>query len=263
MKGKKTFRDLLNTGKPFVGTYMQLASEDILEIIALSGMDYVIFDNEHPMMSQSELRRFIRIADGLGIASMVRVSGVHETEIKHVLDAGCCAISVPNINSLDDAKKVVEYARFAPLGYRGISDSSRANQFGMAYDVAQFTRQSNEDVVILCAIEGPDALKDMEDLVKLPGIDVYAVGFGDLSCRMGIPGQYDDPRISGAVDKIHELAFANGKHAVITTFDPEFGRRCMTGEYKTSYLCYGMDALLISQTYCKTVNFLKNGEGSL
>lgn len=166
MKGKVTFRDLLNSGKKFVGTYMQFASEDILEVIALSGMDYVIFDNEHPMMSQSELRRLIRIADGLGIASMVRVSGVYETEIKHVLDAGCCAISVPNINCLEDAKKVVEYARFAPVGYRGICEPARANQFGFAYNAQDYVKQSNEDVVILCAIEGPQALAEMEDIVS-------------------------------------------------------------------------------------------------
>ena len=260
MKGTVTFRDLLNSGKKFVGTYMQFASEDILEVIALSGMDYVIFDNEHPMMSQSELRRLIRIADGLGIASMVRVSGVYETEIKHVLDAGCCAISVPNINCLEDAKKVVEYARFAPVGYRGICEPARANQFGFAYNAQDYVKQSNEDVVILCAIEGPQALAEMEDIVKLPGIDVYAVGFSDLSCRMGIPGQYDDPRISGAVDKIHELAFANGKYAVITTMDPKVGRQCMTGEYNTSYLCYSMDSVLIPQMYKNLVDYLKEGK---
>lgn len=159
MKGKVTFRDLLNSGKKFVGTYMQFASEDILEVIALSGMDYVIFDNEHPMMSQSELRRLIRIADGLGIASMVRVSGVYETEIKHVLDAGCCAISVPNINCLEDAKKVVEYARFAPVRLSRHLQSPPGPTSSASPTMPDYVKQSNEDVVILCAIEGPQALR--------------------------------------------------------------------------------------------------------
>lgn len=257
MKGKVTMRDLLNSGKRFVGTYMTMPSLDLLEIIAYAGMDYVIFDNEHPCISQYDLKNLIRVADGLGIASMVRISGPSEAEIKHALDAGACAISVPNILTLDDAKDVVKYARFYPMGQRGLCESVRANQYSMAYSDMEFCRVSNEDIVILAALESPETLEKMEEFVKIPGIDVYAVGFCDLCCRLGIPGDYENPKVVNAIDDIHRVAHENGKYAVITTGDVEKGKQCMNGVYQTDYLCFGMDAAIISAAYKNLVRELK------
>ena len=118
---KVTFRDLLNSGHRFIGTYMMSPDDNGLEAMKLAGVDFVIFDLEHEQLTLTEVMHLIRTAEACGMATMVRVPGLDEGMIKKALDMGASAIKIPGVSSAEEAALAVSYCKYPPQRIRGSS----------------------------------------------------------------------------------------------------------------------------------------------
>ena len=208
---KTSFKSLLKSDRRFIGTMMQLPSEELVEIMGHAGVEYLVMDMEHCPMSHAKILSMIRAAESAGVVPMVRVPDVYdEDSIKKALDCGASGLVVPNVSTAEQARLVVQYAKYAPVGKRGACPYVRANAFG-SNDTVAYYQKANEETALVLLVEGPEGVSNLPEIMRVEGIDAVNIGAVDLSVHLGIPGQTNHPKVMDAIKQAGKLAKENGK----------------------------------------------------
>lgn len=177
------------------GTWIKLATPEVVEIAAYAGFDFVVLDLEHAMMGDHAVGAMIGTARHAGILPLVRVPGADRGSIQRTLDAGAAGLLVPQVDSVAEAEAIVDMARFPPLGSRGLSTSGRAGGWG-AIAPREYI-ESGDECLVIVQLESAEALSDAVAIAAVPGIDAVFLGPMDLTASMGRP--FDSDRIIGPV----------------------------------------------------------------
>jgi 2-dehydro-3-deoxyglucarate aldolase len=131
------------------------------------------------------------------------------------MDAGAHGIVVPMVNNAEQARLAVEATRYAPQGTRGVG-LSRAQGYGAKF--AEYLAWQADSPVVIVQIEHFSAIDHLDEIINVPGVDGIIIGPYDLSCSMGIPGQFENPDFLAAMDRIRGIArkhsFPVGTHIV-------------------------------------------------
>ncbi len=196
-----SLKESLKAGKAALGPFVNINSGAMLEIAALAGFDFVIIDTEHGPLDIPAAEDLCRMADSAGITPIVRVRENDAPQILRALDIGAAGVQVPQICTKTDAEAVVQAAKYAPVGMRGVSPYTRAAKYFS--DGAAIFDRLNKDQMIIVHIEGVEGLENLSDIIIVEGLDVIFLGPYDLSQSLGIPGQVHDPRV---VDRMQEAA---------------------------------------------------------
>lgn len=214
------FKDLLKNNKHVIGTILQIPSPEILEILKYAGLDFVVIDNEHCCATYEQTLSLIRAADACGLAAIVRIPEITENSIKKILDMGASGLLIPSVSSKEDVEKILKYSYFSPKGNRGACPYVRANCYG-AKDVSTYYERANSNVYINVTLEGLDGIRNMEEIIRMDGIDSIGVGKVDLAVALGVPGQVNHPKVLEMLKKISKIAGENGKSMTDFIFRPE------------------------------------------
>jgi 2-keto-3-deoxy-L-rhamnonate aldolase RhmA len=179
------------------------------------GLDFVIFDMEHGRCDIGVLEQMIASCRGSRIVPMVRVPDLNFAPLSRVLDLGARGVMVPRVETREQTEEIVRALKYAPQGRRGVA-------LGIAHDLyraagAEFFAQSNEDLPVIIQVETVKAFENLEAIVSVPGVDVLWVGHYDLTVSMGIPAQFNHPRLLQAMD---DLVDACMRHGVAPGFMP-------------------------------------------
>ena len=200
-------------GKSVAGAMVfEFFSPGTSAVLANAGCRFVLYDMEHTGLGYETLKWLFASCRGLAIEPMVRVPRGEYTWLARALDLGARGVMVPMVESVDQAKSIVQACRYPPLGRRGAA-------FGFAQcdyrggDVGEKVRRYNERTVVIAQIETERGLDQVERIAAVDGIDVLWVGHFDLSNFMGIPGQFDHPRFDAAMRRVAQVARAHGKAA--------------------------------------------------
>jgi 4-hydroxy-2-oxoheptanedioate aldolase len=191
-----------------IGTFIQTASPESAEIAAACGFDFLILDMEHGSFGIDSLVHLIRGVQVGGATPVVRLPDHAETNIHKVLDAGATGILMPGVSTAEQAEKIAHAARYAPAGTRGACPRVRATAHGI-FPWEKHVEWSEENVMVWLLIESLEGLKNLEEIVKTPGVD--AVGFGafDLSQEMGLQGRTGHPRVRRKIEEGISIALRN------------------------------------------------------
>ncbi len=199
-----SFKARLEARIPLIGTYAMLPSPDVVELLALAGMDYVIIDTQHVSPDWSVLGNMVRAADARGITPIVRVHDIDDKLILKVLEFGVDVISLPFVRSPEDIRAAVDAMRFPPQGHRSTCHLARSagySAWGRGH-YAEHIREKNERAVLIALAEDPLTIANVGDLAAVrPGADVIGIGRGDLSTALGFPGQYDHPEVVAVTER--------------------------------------------------------------
>ena len=187
---------LLKGDKPLFGIFVGLASPAVVEMCGHAGFDFVIIDNEHGPASIETTEHLIRAARCANIIPIVRTL---EPEILRILDIGASAIQVPQVNTAEQARRIVAAAKYPPLGNRGAAFSPRAAGYGF-FGGAAHAKASNEGLGVILMIETREALDNLDEILTVPGIDALFIGPNDLSFSMGHSGDQKNTDVLGAID---------------------------------------------------------------
>ena len=209
---KTTFKELLERGKQgekFIGTYLMAGSSFVVECMKMAGFDFLILDLEHERMTLSEIMPMIYTCEACGMATVVRVPGVEEEYIKKALDMGASCIKVPDVKTAEDARKIVEWAKYPPQGHRGACPFVRGNGYGS--NRKGCWERANQETVISALIEGPEGIQNMNDIIAVEGIDHISVGQVDLSVTLGVAGNVFDEKVIKAVLDVADTCLKCGK----------------------------------------------------
>ncbi len=202
----------LRAGRRACSFKMNLCDARAVEIAAMAGFDCLWLDMEHVPNDFSVIERGIWAAKSRNVDIMVRVARGGYSDYIRPLEMDAAGIMVPHIMSLEDARNVVRMTRFQPVGRRPV-DGGNADGAFCEIEFAEYLRQANEQRFVMVQIEDPEPLEELDAIASLDGIDVLFFGPGDFSHALGVPGQFDDPRLVEARRRVAAAARAHGKFA--------------------------------------------------
>jgi 2-keto-3-deoxy-L-rhamnonate aldolase RhmA len=201
---RKRFRD----GEFLVGMFVKTPAHEIIEVLALAGVDFICLDSEHAAFDRAGLDLCLAMARALGLPSLVRVPHAAPAPILQVLDSGASGVLVPHVDSLDKARDVARWSHYGEGG-RGYAGSTRMGGFTTLpmSGVLEINRTEN---LVIAQIEDPSGVDDVEAIAAVDGIDGLFVGAGDLTVAYGAPNK-DAEVIQEAYRKIVAAGQAAGK----------------------------------------------------
>jgi len=191
----------LAAGEPAFGVSVMIPSPQIVEMIGAFGFDWVLLDCEHGTLTLESVELMAMAAEASGLTAIARPVTKSPEHILQVLDRGVLGVQVPHVNTLADARAVVEAVKYHPMGRRGLAAGTRAAAYDAHGTLAEHVRAANEATLIAIQIEEPEAVDNLGQLLTVEGIDVFFVGPSDLSQAMGHPGNPKAQPVAAAIDR--------------------------------------------------------------
>ena len=192
---------------------INLSDPRVIEVAALTGVDAVWLCTEHVPNDWVGLENQIRAARVHGIDALVRVARGSYSDYIRPLEAGAAGIIVPHVASEPEARQIVEWVRFHPLGKRALDGGNIDGNFCLT-PLDDYLRNSNEERLVILQIESPEALEQVEKIAAVPGFDGLLFGPGDFSHRIGKAGKIGDPQVVAARKQVAAAALRHGKFAM-------------------------------------------------
>lgn len=214
------------------------------EFVSMIGFDAIWLDLEHNHLSVERAAEVMRAARAGGAADVVARPGKGEfARMARLVEAGARGIMYPRCESADEAREVVRWAKFPPLGERGLDGASADNPYRLT-PVADYIAQANAETFIIAQIESPTALERAEEIASVPGIDFLMLGPGDFSASIGLTGQMRHPQVVAALERVRHTARAAGKQWAVTCLDLDHAREC--AQQGAGLLFHGSDWRLLN-----------------
>jgi 2-dehydro-3-deoxyglucarate aldolase len=230
-------RDIL-LARPTIGTWLTLSDPAVAEIMASAGFDWIVVDLEHSVLSIETAGALIRTIDLKGVPPLVRLTSNDPDQIKRVLDCGADGVIVPMVLSADDAKRAVAGTRYPPAGSRGMG-LGRAQAYGSGF--SEYMSCQSDGPTVIVQIEHQEAVENLEEILLVQGVSGLFVGPYDLSCSMGIPGQFDDPLYVKSLERILSVASQTGMPVGIHIVEPEVAGLEQAFADGFTFVAYGTD----------------------
>ncbi len=203
----------LRAGRSATCFKLNLSDPRIAEIGCVNGVDAIWLCNEHVPNQWLNMENQIRAAKLYGIDTFVRVEKGSYSDYIRPFEADATGILVPHVSTADEARQIVAWVRFKPVGRRPI-DGGNADAKFCAVPLQEYIAHSLREQFVILQIESPEALENLEDIAAVPGFDMLCFGPGDYSHLIGKPGQVTAPEVVAARQRIARAARQNGKFAM-------------------------------------------------
>jgi 2-dehydro-3-deoxyglucarate aldolase/4-hydroxy-2-oxoheptanedioate aldolase len=184
-------------------SFAQLRLPAVATILGKAGLDWCYLDAEHGPFDFGMLQDLCRASIAAGMAPIVRVADVQYSLIARSLDCGAMGILLPRVESPEVLARAASWTFFPPVGTRGYGFT----QHNVDYEpvtIPQIIQHTNDNTMLVFQIETQAALDRRDELISVPGVDAVMVGPADLSISLGIPGQFEHPKLIDAIEKIIE-----------------------------------------------------------
>ena len=233
---KNLLKEKLLNKQRVLGSNISVCAPSLIEVLALSGFDYVFIDCEHASLDGTECEHLIRTAELYEITPILRVPMNQPELMIRYMDSGAQGICVPGIRTKEEAEKAVRAVRYAPLGNRGLSPA-RASDYGLKMSMAEHCEYANSQMLIMPSMEHIDMVNNIEEILSVNGLDGLLFGTSDLSNSLGVPGQVNHPLVKAAVEKARLACLKSGK---------PFGSVVRAGEVPEDYFSLGYLSVMTS-----------------
>lgn len=200
----------LLAGESVHGLFIKSADPVMAEMLARSGIDFVTCDAEHGAADARELENFARAIECRGGTPFARVASADRATLLRCFDAGCLGVHVPWVEDEATAVQAVNHVKYAPLGRRGLA-GTRVSHYGQGVNLVEYMAAANQQTLICAQIESAAGVEQAHRIAAVPGIDVMFLGPTDLSNAIGLPLQFDHPRLLEMIDSVIEAARVHGK----------------------------------------------------
>ena len=196
-------KEALGAGRSVVGCFLRSPSIEIAEVCAHAGCQFVLIDLEHSSTSWDRLGVMIVAVEAAGSTPIVRVSNPARDVVSRALDLGAHGVMVAQVDSAETAEAVVAATRYGPDGTRGVA-GGRGSGWGLRMSMADFQAAANDATFVSVQVETRLAVERVAEIAAVDGLDCIFVGTSDLTTDLGVPGSYDHPEVSQALDRVHE-----------------------------------------------------------
>lgn len=208
---------MLRSRRPCFGAWTSLGHPSITEIFTAASVDFVGIDLEHSTISLEQAQRIIAAAHAGGTACLPRIASHNGEQIKRLLDSGADGVIVPNVSSVAEVERIVQWCKYPPLGKRSYG-VARAQGYGVDFD--EYVSTWNQRSTIIIQIESIEGVKAVDSLLSHNSIDGVMIGPYDLSGSLGIPGALSDPQVTEACLRVVESCRRLGKACGTQIIEP-------------------------------------------
>jgi 4-hydroxy-2-oxoheptanedioate aldolase len=237
------FKRAILAGRAQIGLWSSLSSHLTVEILAGSGFDWLLLDQEH---SPNELpmvhTQLLAAAAGGTAHPVVRPPWNDTVTIKRLLDVGVQSFLVPYVQDEAEARAAVAATRYPPQGVRGFASASRSSRFGRVKD---YHARAADEICVLVQVESRTALDNLEAIARVEGVDGVFIGPGDLSAGLGHLGNPGHPEVQAAIEDAIARIKAYGKAPGILTGDEGLARRYV--ELGCLFTAVGADLAILAR----------------
>jgi 2-keto-3-deoxy-L-rhamnonate aldolase RhmA len=217
----------------------QLCHPKLVEMVGWhGGFDAVWLDQEHVGLTIPQIEEATRAARGCGLDSFVRLTATDYATVMRVLEAGAGGVMAAMVRRVQQVEEVMAWAKFHPRGLRGVNGTGVDGRYGTMAP-ADYFRKANAETVVGVQIEHIDAVEVVEKIAAVPDLDFLFIGPADLSQSMGLPGEWEHPRVWAAVERVARAAREHRVPWAILPAHAAHARRCV--ELGCRMLSLGID----------------------
>lgn len=247
-------KEKLRRNEPALITCLHLMDASIYELAGLMGFDGIWMDLEHHGNSMAKAMEMMRAARVGGSDILCRPAKGEFMRMGRMLEAGAHGIMYPRCGDAEEARQVVQWSKFAPLGQRGF-DGGNPDMPYCAMDIAEYVKMANEQTWVAIQLEDQHAVDRAEEIAAVEGVDILFFGPADYSILSGIPGQFNHPRIQKSIETIARAARNQGKHWGLPVGDAQKARQHL--ELGARLICYGADIVWVKAAMEKIQSEMK------
>ncbi|MEO6436068.1 MAG: aldolase/citrate lyase family protein, partial [Tepidisphaeraceae bacterium] len=223
----RKLRQKIATNQPAYGLWVTLESPSVTEMAVALGLDWVVIDAEHGHLDWKEIVEHLRATVRSETVALVRIAECNIGLIKRALDIGADGVVIPWMESADQLREAVGFAHYPPDGVRGIG-AERATCWGQCF--VEHTQEANENVLVIPIIESVRGGRNIRELLRVDGVEVFWFGPADFSSSAGFRGQWEGPGVAEQILNIKDAILAAGKQCcVIATGDANLAERRTQG----------------------------------
>ncbi len=249
-------REALRQGRRMHGTMVfEFFVPGIAQLAVTAGADFLVYDMEHSGAGIDTIKQQMSCCRGLPITPIVRVPSSDYHFIARILDCGAKGIMVPMVESADQAAHIVSAAKYPPVGRRGAA-------FGVAHDdyvpgpVVEKIARANAETLVIALVETAEGARNVDAIAATEGVDVVWLGHFDMTNSLGIPGQFDHPAYTRAVDDLLAAARRHGKTAGFMALDEHWARDYAARGF--GMIAYGLDQGIYQRGLAEGLAVLKS-----
>ncbi len=209
---RNKLKEKLNKGEAVLGTWNTLSSPLVTEVLAQSGLDFQIIDLEHGPFAIDKVYLHVSACENSQCTPLVRIPSNSDWMALQALDQGAHGVVVPHIDTVDDAKTLVDATKYHPQGNRGFTPFSKAGGFTNA-NVDKYVSRAIDETINIVIIESKEGLDNLEEILKVGAIDIVYFGAYDLSQALGHPGNTKHPEVIQAIQQGVNLVNGADKYA--------------------------------------------------
>jgi 4-hydroxy-2-oxoheptanedioate aldolase len=246
MLSENYLQEKLTAGQQTLGTWNIINSPMLVDVIASTGIDFIIIDAEHGGFSYETAQTLVSVCQSHKVSPIMRVGEVNESLILRALDIGMHGVQLPNIQTAKDARLFVQYGKYPPMGMRGFSPYTKAG----LYDVNNskiMPEIANNNTLLIANVEDEIGLKNLVDIANIDGIDVIFIGLFDLSKSLGMPGDISHKKVLSKLDEAIKIIHDCHKKAGSIASTPEM--LSILKDKKLDYITYSVDTGMVKDAY--------------
>ena len=247
---ENTVLEKFHQGRQSLGTFSAIGSPLAVESLRYTGLDYVIVDTEHSPAGIESAAAQIAAAQGAGLTALARANEISRTAVLRLLDVGAQGVVVPCVETVEEVRELVRYAKFAPLGNRGFCPTRDG---GYGYDEVSmqgtdvYFAHANQETLLIPQCETVGCLEHIEEITAMDGVDGIFVGPFDLSIALGHPGEFNAPVVHDAILRVQAACKRSGKLSIIFTGSAAASRQRFAEGFDS--VTMGMDSLFYVEMY--------------
>ena len=232
-------------GKTVFGCWSMIPSTMVANVLAESGIDFVIADMEHGPITLETLENMIYATESGGANLIARIPHSSDEEILKVLEVGTKSIMMSHVKNLETANRFMSAIKYPPIGNRGLSPFTRTHGYS-DQDIKNKMNNANTNIFSGVLVEGPEGLNSLEEISSIKDLDMIYFGIYDLASSMGIPGELNNPILIERLKESVRIVKANGKIAgtVATSLD----KISLYKEIGFNFIAYKNDTSLLMQS---------------
>jgi 2-keto-3-deoxy-L-rhamnonate aldolase RhmA len=235
---------------------VEFATPGIGHILKGAGCDFVLFDTEHSGFSTDVVKACVRYFEAAALPAIFRVPSKSYHHLARYADMGAQGIMVPLVNDAREAQELVSFVKYPPDGKRGVG-------VGLAHDnytggaVPEKLHRLNERNCLFVQIETAAGAENVDAIAAIAGVDCLWIGHFDLSCSLGIPGEFTHPKFTAAVDRVTAAANRHGKALGRLVTDLDSGLDCAARGF--DFLAWQGDVWALQVAVRRGIEDLKAG----
>ncbi len=204
----------LREGQSAVGTMVRMVGNPAVALVAAdAGLDFIMLDLEHGAFGLDTLEDVFKVGRSIGLGCFVRVPELSKGYVSRCLDLGATGVMVPMLESVEQARRLVAWGKYPPLGSRGFGGVGAHTGYRVIGGEATtaFMAKANLETITIAQIETAEAVEEIESIAAVEGLDALLIGPNDLAISMGCPGDLMGERLDQAISRVADAARAHGK----------------------------------------------------